>query len=198
LSQADCKRIEERYNREHKLDQDGENGRRRVLNAKRMPNGKVFAYIQESPNDARKRWQNEVSPKSFHGSIFGSVKNHQNVTAYDLAIGGGLASSDPAFYAYLCAVADWRLQADEKFEKRPSVMRWEYFEKLFSPYWAAEPSDRKELIKGNANYYSSGNLPSCVPALHLGLPKLVICETVSGDRIIASPPATHVKKKETR
>lgn len=198
LAPADCKRIEERYNRERKLDQDGEDARCRVLGAQRLPNGKVMAHIQESPNEARKRWQNEVSPKSFHGSIFGSVKNHQNVTAYDLAIGGGLASSDPHFYAYLCAVADWRLQSDLNAERRRSIMRWETFEKLFGVYWAVEPAARKELIKGNSAYYSSGELPACVPGLHVGLPKLVVCETVAGDRVTATPPSARGENKERK
>lgn len=195
LSSADCTRIEERYNRDRKRDQEGENGRCKVLSAQRLPNGKVMAHIQESPNEARKRWQNEVSPKSFHGSIFGSAKNHQGVTAYDLAIGGGKASSDPKFYAYLCAVADWRLQSAEKAEKRPSVLRWEQFEKLHGAYWSAESAERKELIKGNSFYYSSGNLPACVPALHVGLPKLVVCETVAGNRVTAMPSATQDGKE---
>ncbi|WP_288378640.1 DUF3274 domain-containing protein [uncultured Massilia sp.] len=198
LTPADCKRIEERYNRERKLDQDGDNARRKVLSANRLPNGKVMAHIQESPNDARRRWQNEVSPKSFHGSIFGSVKNHQNVTAYDLAIGGGLASSDPNFYAYLCAVADWRLQSDKRAEKRPSILRWENFQQLFSVYWAVESAERKELIKANATYYSSGQLSACVPALHVGLPSLVICETVAGDRINAIQTTAQGKKKDVQ
>lgn len=198
LSPADCKRIEERYNRDRKLDQDGEDGRRRVLDATRLSNGKVMAHIQESPNEARKRWQNEVSPKSFHGSIFGSAKNHRNVTAYDLAIGGGLASSDPQFYAYLCAVADWRLQSDEKGELRRSIMRWTRFERLFDVYWAVERPERKELIRGNSTYYSSGVLPACVPALHVGMPKLVICETVAGERVTATPAAAQGGKKEAR
>jgi hypothetical protein len=161
-------------------------------------NGKVMAQIQESPNEARRRWQNEVSPKSFHGSIFGSVKNHRNVTAYDLSIGGGRASSDPAFYAYLCAVADWRLQTDKKSEKRSSIMRWDEFVEKFNIYWAAEPAERRELIMGNAAYYGSGILPTCVPALHLGLPKLVVCETLAGNRIAVSRPATQGVKREAR
>ncbi|MCA1857837.1 DUF3274 domain-containing protein [Massilia oculi] len=198
LSSADCKRIEERYNRDRKLDGEGEDGRRRVLGATRLSNGKVMAHIQESPNEARRRWQSEVSPKSFHGSIFGSAKNHRNVTAYDLAIGGGLASSDPRFYAYLCAVADWRLQSDEKTERRRSIMRWTEFEKRFGTYWAAERPERKELIKGNSIYYSSGALPACVPALHVGLPRLVICETVAGNRVKAMPVTAQGAKKETR
>lgn len=201
LSQADCKRIEERYNRDRKLDQHGPEGRRKVLAATRLSNGKVMAQIQESPNEARKRWQHEVSPKSFHGSIFGSATNHRNVTAYDLAIGGGLASSDPKFYAYLCAVADWRLQSNKTALKRPSIKLWEKFLAEFGLFWNVEKPDRKALIAGNADYYSSGNLPACVPGLHAGLPSSVVCETVAGDRLTASPPAATdagIAKKEGR
>jgi len=199
LSQADCQRIEARYNKDNKLDQLPQEERRKVLHATRHLNGKVFALIQESPNEARKRWQHEVSPKSFHGSIFGSAKNHRNVTAYDLAIGGGLASSDPKFYAYLCAVADWRLQTDPT-AKRPSILQWKQFIEIFSKYWNVEKPERKELILGNAKYYSDGELPACVPALHAGLPGLVVCETVAGDRVVASAASADSKggKKGSR
>ena len=189
LSAADCQVAEARYNSEKQLDGLGPTGRRRILELVRYPDGTVQALVQESPDEARKRWQNEVSPKSFHSAIFGSAKNHRNVTAYDLAIGGGLASSDPKFYAYLCAVADWRLQMDDQARWRVSIMRWEQFIAQFSTYWNVEKPERKELIIGNATYYSKGKLPACVPALHTGLPKLVVCETVAGDRVTASPAA---------
>ena len=187
LSKVECLQIEARHNKDNKLDQLPPEGQRKVLKALRYPNGKVFALIQESPDEARKRWQHEVSPKSFHGSIFGSAKNHRNVTAYDLSIGGGLASSDPNFYAYLCAVADWRLQTNST-AKRPSILQWEKFSKDYRAYWSVERAERKELIEGNAVYYSKGELPACVPALHVGLPNLVVCETMSGDRVVVSPP----------
>lgn len=120
------------------------------------------------------------------------------MTAYDLAIGGGLASSDPAFYAYLCAVADWRLQSELRTQPRRSILRWDEFIEKFGMYWAVESAERKELIVGNSSYYSSGLLPACIPALYVGLPKLVICETVAGDRITVKPQATQSGKKEPR
>jgi hypothetical protein len=186
LPKADCQLVEERYNRDKKLDGLGPNGRRKILEVARYPDGTVQALVQESPDEARKRWQHEVSPKSFHGAIFGSARNHRNVTAYDLAIGGGLASSDPKFYAYLCAVADWRLQWDPS-AVRPSILQWSAFVKDFSTYWTVEKAARKELITGNAKYYSDGKMPGCVPAMHVGLPNLVVCETVAGDRVAAFP-----------
>ena len=150
----------------------------------RHPGGgdKLLVNREETPNEARKRWQNEVSPKSFHGAIIGNAENHRNVTAYDVAIGGGKASSDPNFYRYLCAVADWRLQNDKKNPIRESILRWEDFMKKFAIYWTAEPLQRKQIIEGNAHYYSSGELPAFVPALQAGLPSTVVCETVNGRR----------------
>lgn len=67
-------------------------------------------------------------------------------------------------------------------------MRWEEFGEKFGAYWNVEKKERKELIIGNATYYSTGKLPTCVPALHMGLPSIVVCETVAGDRVTASPP----------
>jgi hypothetical protein len=151
---------------------------------------KLLITRHETPNEARRRWQHEVSPKSFHGAIIGSRENHRNVTAYDVAIGGGQASSDPNFYAYLCAVADWRLKQGQKEKnQRPSIMKWDNFLKNFGIYWKNEPQWRKDVIEGSSDYYSTGKLPACVPALHTGLPSTVVCETVAGTRTVAVPSA---------
>ena len=143
---------------------------------------KLLITRYETPNEARRRWQHEVSPKSFHGGIIGNSENHRNVTAFDVAIGGGQASSDPNFYAYLCAVADWRLQSSKTAQSRPSIMKWSQFVKDFSSFWEAEPKWRKDVIQGSADYYSTGKLPTCVPGLRIGLPSTVVCETVDGVR----------------
>lgn len=189
LPLAERKVVEQRYNKDKNLVSLGPDEQRAILEVVRYPDGKVSALVQESPNEARKRWQHEVSPKSFHGAIIGSARNHSNVTAYDVAIGGGQASSDPKFYAYLCAVADWRLQNNPLAPVRSSILRWKTFILDFGIYWDVEPSSRTELIKGSARYYSTGELPVCVPALHLGLPSLVVCETMQGTRTARVPPA---------
>jgi hypothetical protein len=186
LPPPERKQVNERYNKEKNLTPLGPDAQRTILEVVRYPNGKVIALVQESPNEARKRWQHEVSPKSFHGAIIGSARNHSSVTAYDVAIGGGQASSDPKFYAYLCAVADWRLQMDKE-SKRPGILKWGPFIATFNGYWDAEPASRKALIEGNARYYSAGALPACVPALHTGLPSLIVCETMQGTRSTRPP-----------
>lgn len=148
---------------------------------------KLHVTRYETPNEARLRWQSEVSPKSFHGAIIGSSHNHRNVTAYDISIGGGKASSDPMFYAYLCAVADWRLKTDDLY-LRPGILSWSKFKRSFPSYLSAEPKWRQEVLWGSADYYTRGELPACVPSLRLGLPSTVICETISGVRTTRLAP----------
>jgi pimeloyl-ACP methyl ester carboxylesterase len=143
--------------------------------AKPAYTGQVIVSRSKTPDEERLRWQKETGARSFHGAIFGSAANHRQVTAFDIAIGGGKAVTDPLFYQYLCAVADWRLQQGDK--NRPSIMPWAKFLKAFSVYWKDEPRWRKELIDGNARYYSMGVLPGCVPTLEK-MPSSLICETL--------------------
>jgi pimeloyl-ACP methyl ester carboxylesterase len=114
LPKPDLDRIEAAYNAEKNPKGTTEENRFTIVHALRNPDGKVLAAVRESRDVARRRWQHEVSAKSFHSAIFDSHKNHSQVTAYDVAIGRGRASTDPNFYAYLCAVADWRLKEARK------------------------------------------------------------------------------------
>ena len=148
--------------------------------------GKVLVQRAETPDESRLRWQHSNGPRSFHGAIIGGIANHRQVTAYDMAIGGGTAASDPEFYAYLCAVADWRLQQGK--QTRPSIMKWEKFLSDFNDYLKVEPPWRRELIVGNADYYSTGMLPDCVPTLMEGLPSSVVCETLERSSFQRPPP----------
>ena len=166
------------YNKEKGLDKKPESDRHTVISAKRYPDSNVVAHIQETPNEARLRWQREVSPKSFHSSIIGSAKNHRQVTAYDVAIGSGKASSDPKFYAYLCAVADWRVKNPGPADKRrDGILLATKFRTLHAVYLAVEPPWRKTIIDGNIEYYNSGVLPTGLPLLSGGLWKIVISQT---------------------
>lgn len=175
-------RMTEQYNKEKQL--EGADAQRTIVRAFRLQGGRVIGHVQESPNEARLRWQREVSAKSFHGGIIGNAKNHEHVTAYDVAIGGGKASSDPKFYAYLCAVADWRLKKPGRLDKRrPGILIWEDFLKDFGMYWNEEPDWRSKLIEGNANYYSSGILPAGLPLLSGPLWSVVVSELKNGTRL---------------
>lgn len=181
LSRDDCQRIETAYNEAKHPGSTDPNQKFSILAANRLDDGKVVAYVRESPNAARLRWQQELSAKSFHSSIFASRKNHRHVTAYDVAIGSGTAASDPKFYAYLCAVADWRLKIPGAGDKpRDGILSWTKFLNEFSSYYACEPDWRKQLIKGNADYYSYGVLPKRLPVLAGRLWDIVVAETTTG------------------
>jgi hypothetical protein len=134
----------------------------------------------ETANEARLRWQKKTMPRSFHSAIFGGRKNHSQVTAYDVAIGGGKAPTHLLFYKYLCSVADWRLKDPDKTEKtRPGILTWEKFQTQFNEYWADERLWRKAIIEGNKNYYSTGELPVDLPLPPEGLPPALIVESMS-------------------
>jgi hypothetical protein len=137
---------------------------------------KILIRRYETPDEGRFRWQHQMVPRSFHGAIFGGQENHRTVTAYDVAIGGGKASSDPAFYDYLCAVADWRLQQKTAVKNLPGIRSWGTFFGKYLDYFAAEPLWRSGLLKGNSHYYSFGALPAKLPLLPAGLAGGIVCE----------------------
>lgn len=185
--ESDLKRLEAAYNQVKRPGNTNPEDRERIVSGERFANGAIKAQIEESPNAARLRWQKELSPKSFHSVIFASSKNHRQVTAYDLSIGSGKAVSDPTFYAYLCAVADWRLKImDTDGQPRDRIFTWDKFLTLFHAYLAGEPNWRKQTIEGNAKYYSRGVLPEGLPLLTGKLWDIVISETISGARVMAS------------
>jgi len=162
------------------------------------PTGKLLVRAKESADEARLRQQQHgTSARSFHGAIFGSRLNHQQVTAYDIAIGGGKAVTDPLFYGYLCAVADWRLKRPDPTKKaRMGILIWGKFQEQFGVFYNSEPDWRKALIEGNCTYYSTGKLPDCLPVLPAGLPPTVVSETMSGQRIEHRPEPKPVKTAE--
>lgn len=136
----------------------------------------------ETANEARLRWQNTTTSRSFHSAIYGGRENHRHVTAYDVAIGGGKAPTDPLFFRYLCSVADWRLK--ERLAKDPrklTMLTWENFRKQFDAYWTDERPWRKALIEATKDYYSTGVLPVDLPLPPDGLPPALVVEAMSGN-----------------
>jgi pimeloyl-ACP methyl ester carboxylesterase len=193
LTKSELDQMTDTYNQEKNPKSKDPNDRFKIIRAMRHPDGKVMAVIEESPNAARRRWQHEVGAKSFHSAIFDSRKNHSHVTAYDVAIGSGKASSDPKFYEYLCAVADWRLKKITPIDNpRTGILVWDKFVTKFDTYLQCEPQWRRELIDGNADYYSLGVLPGCLPLLTGKLSDIVVSETTAGKRFVQ---ANAVKEK---
>jgi hypothetical protein len=141
---------------------------------------KLLIERTETPNEARLRWQKTSTARSFHSAIYGGRKNHSQVTAYDVAIGGGKAPTHPLFYKYLCAVADWRLkEPNEKDPSRQGILKWNNFLEQFAVYWADERPWRKKLIEDNKTYYSTGELPANLPLPPEGLPQCLVVESTA-------------------
>ena len=126
-----------------------------------MPSGKLLIQREETPDEARLRWQQQVAQRSFHNAIFGSADNHCNVTAHDLAIGGGRASSDANFSGIF---ARWQIGVTQMPQQNEAgILKWADFSGHMRGYLCVEPPWRKDLIEGNAAYYSNGVLPKFLP-----------------------------------
>ena len=99
------------------------------------------------------------------------------------AVGRGDAVSHPKFYAYLCAVADWRLKKPRPSDvRRPGILVWSKFTEAHAKYWSVEDAWRKQVIEGNCDYYSTGILPAWLP-LVTEMPSAIVSETTDGKRI---------------
>jgi hypothetical protein len=102
-------------------------------------------------------------------------------------VGQGLAVSNPSFYSYLCAVADWRLK---KPKRRANPARHPDLEfVLLNLQVLLRCGDRVAGSdhQGSSDYYSSGILPECVKSI-AERPEAVIAETIDG----LSPPGKAV------
>ena len=56
------------------------------------------------------------------------------------------------------------------------ALTWDNFLKKHKQYFECEPPEIRELIRGNCDYYSKGELPQCVPTF-ARRPRAVISET---------------------
>ncbi|HEY0062221.1 MAG TPA: DUF3274 domain-containing protein, partial [Telluria sp.] len=74
LSGPEVKQMEAEYNAEKNPKGTNEENKFTFLSVVRHSDGKVIAMVEESEDAGRRRWQNEVSAKSFHSAIFGSSK----------------------------------------------------------------------------------------------------------------------------
>ncbi len=122
------------------------------------PHFQIRVERDETPNEARLRWQSqEWDRNSHHSSIVTAVEHSRRVTAYDLAVGAGWTASNRAFFEFLCLVADWRVDSDKKTFEQTRFLDEEHSNKNF--FNDINP-DYQKLIRETWKYAHDGILPA--------------------------------------
>lgn len=164
--------------------------KRAVVDAIAKPNygktdGTIDLQQQESPNEARKRWQSqEFMANSYHSTIVEHERHSREVTAYDLAIAPSYTVSNREFFEFLCLVADWRVGvvASTTEVSRLGSTAFPAFEKS---KWMDKSHTKKffreinpayqQLIRDTYHYANTGILPASI--LNCPIPPGVVSET---------------------
>ncbi|WP_291376080.1 MULTISPECIES: DUF3274 domain-containing protein [Achromobacter] len=154
----------------------------RVAHVKPLGGGRYDAVFEESPNEARRRMMDAPAgsnePVSFHSAIPMSAMHSRRAVAYDLAIGQACSIDDEVFYAYLCRVADWRLDWENRDGSwggsQDTVMSNEPDEEVLQCYEAESEANRKLIA--NTTLYRSNEIPPPDGQLQGGgiLPKITL------------------------
>ena len=148
-----------------------------VFSARAKGDGQVLVTRSETPYEARLRLQKDyIEPLSFHSAIPNNPEHSRQVLAYDVAIGAGESVDDVTFYAYLCRVADWRLDWEDTQDSANSQLDTaadlpdEAVEKLYFQ----EDENNRILIDSTVAYRTSGVLPTLADKM----PNLVAAQTL--------------------
>jgi len=148
-----------------------------VFSARAKGDGQVLVTRSETPYEARLRLQKDyIEPLSFHSAIPNNPEHSRQVLAYDVAIGAGESVDDVTFYAYLCRVADWRLDWEDTQDSANSQLDTaadlpdEAVEKLYFQ----ENEKNRFLIDSTVAYRTSGVLPTIADKM----PSLVAAQTL--------------------
>lgn len=151
-----------------------------VFSARDKGDGQVLVTRSETPYEARLRLQDEyVEPLSFHSAIPNNPEHSRQVLAYDVAIGAGQSVDDVTFYAYLCQVADWRLDWDRKDKGITGQESDEsdHLDDTATSHFRSEESSNRSLINATVTYRTSGILPTIVSKTNM--PNLVVSQTLA-------------------
>lgn len=149
LTSAEMKKIEDQLNA-GKAPGD----QREIVYAKAYANGTIEVERKESPNQARRRWQNTTEGNSYHSAIVANPEHSRRVTAYDTALGWADAADQRAFFAFLCLIADWRKDVD-----KDRVLAFVDTQIYKSPYFGTLTAEHQQLIRDTWKYAREGILP---------------------------------------
>lgn len=167
---------------------------------------------QETPNQARQRLMaakpGELKPISFHSAIPASAIHSRRALAYDLAIGQACSIDDETFYAYLCRVADWRLDwetiKDEAW-RGSQITPTDVPDIAVLERYQAESAENRKLIDATSLYRSNTVPPASQPTqgggflprmtLEADYPSLVVWQTLD-DRENGRPPQAGPRRRK--
>ena len=151
-----------------------------VFSARDKGDGQVLVTRSETPYEARLRLQDEyVEPLSFHSAIPNNPEHSRQVLAYDVAIGAGQSVDDVTFYAYLCRVADWRLdwkKTDGGIFSQ-GVAESDLPDEDVEGIYLLEEGENRNLIEATVGFRTSGILPAIVGETNI--PALVASQTLA-------------------
>ncbi|WP_273828842.1 T6SS effector phospholipase Tle3 domain-containing protein [Pseudomonas sp. SBT1-2] len=158
-----------------------------VFTFRALGNGQVLVTRGETPYEARLRLQGEGYQEalSFHSAIPNNPEHSRQVLAYDVAIGAGESVDDTTFYAYLCRVADWRLDWGRSHEGifAQGAAESDLPDEEVQNFYRAEEPKSRGLIDSTVGYRTSGVLPAIVGD---NMPTLVVSQSRAG-RIAGNP-----------
>ena len=149
-----------------------------VFSARAKGDGQVLVTRSETPYEARLRLQKDyIEPLSFHSAIPNNPEHSRQVLAYDVAIGAGESVDDVTFYAYLCRVADWRLN----WKRKRGSANGQFEVESDQPdddvqtFHRSEEAKNRSLIDSTEVYRKSGNLSKIAD----NMPSLVAYQTLA-------------------
>ena len=159
--------------------------RAHVFSARALGNGQVLVTRGETPYEARLRLQSDThkEAQSFHSSIPNNPDHSRRVLAYDIAIGAGESVDDVTFYAYLCRIADWRLDwvsTDEGIYAK-NLAALDLPDKDVEQFYLAENNGNRNLIDSTVLYRKTGSMP--IAASNAALPSLVASQTWGAQKL---------------
>ena len=172
---------------EQALNEDKETAQRaHVFTFREMSDGRVLVTRGETPYEARLRLQaSHQAADSFHSSIPNNPEHSRRVLAYDVAIGAGQSVDDVTFYAYLCRVADWRLDWEDTRTKGRALVSDESDDEFpdadVQSIYLLEDAENRNLIDSTSTYRLSGVMPNS--AYNSSMPTLVATQTWGGHKL---------------
>jgi hypothetical protein len=160
--------IQNRYDREAEATGYPAENRKEVTKVSLGPQpGTLYVLRRETPNEMKERLTKTMTAEnSFHSGIPANRDHHEQISAYDLALGKLVPPilEISGWLPYLRAVADWRTEWQKmrnNLRRNPNPEH----QRMIDFLDRERSADAKALIDATDIYYSTGELPPQVAAV---------------------------------